>query len=406
MTAQPVSLRRTGTDAGWDAVVVGARVAGASTALLLARAGLRVLVVDRARRGSDTLSTHALMRGGVAHLQRWGLLDGVAATGAPPVRRVTFHYGQERQPVSLKPYAGVDALYAPRRTVLDSLLVATAETAGARFRFGPSVVDVARNRAGCVVGVVLRDRTGSVSTEYARLVVGADGRDSLVASRVAAPTIAVGTYRGAYAYGYWPVSDLDGYHWYYGGRDGSRLSAGVIPTNDGLACVFVGASPDVLAAAVRARGPATGLHHLAARLDGELGELVATPSVGSVRSFRGIPGLLRRARGPGWALVGDAGWWKDPLSTHGITDALRDAEALAGAVVAGGASHLAAGDVPSGYSTQRDRWALAMHPIVDRLASHEWDLAEARRLLRALSSVMADEVEAIQGVDPVFARTG
>ena len=105
MTAQPVSLRRTGTDAGWDAIVVGARVAGASTALLLARAGLRVLVVDRARRGSDTLSTHALMRGGVMHLKRWGLLDGVAATGAPPVRRVTFHYGREHLPVSLKPYA-------------------------------------------------------------------------------------------------------------------------------------------------------------------------------------------------------------------------------------------------------------------------------------------------------------
>ena len=93
MTAQPLSLRRSGADAGWDAVVVGARVAGASTALLLARAGLRVLVVDRARRGSDTLSTHALMRGGVLQLQRWGLLDGVVATGAPPVRRVTFHYG-------------------------------------------------------------------------------------------------------------------------------------------------------------------------------------------------------------------------------------------------------------------------------------------------------------------------
>ena len=85
MTAQPLSLRRSGADAGWDAVVVGARVAGASTALLLARAGLRVLVVDRARRGSDTLSTHALMRGGVLLLQRWGLLDGVVATGAPPV---------------------------------------------------------------------------------------------------------------------------------------------------------------------------------------------------------------------------------------------------------------------------------------------------------------------------------
>src|SRR6185437_1214814 len=127
------------TEIAMDVVIVGARVAGASTALLLARAGLRVLVVDRGRRGSDTLSTHALMRGGVLLLQRWGLLDEVAATGASPVRRVTFHYGPECLPVSLKPYAGVDALYAPRRTVLDALLVDTAERAGARFRFGPSV---------------------------------------------------------------------------------------------------------------------------------------------------------------------------------------------------------------------------------------------------------------------------
>ena len=110
MTAQASARRRPGAgggSAGWDAVVVGARVAGASTALPLARAGLRVLVVDRARRGSDTLSTHALMRGGVLQLRRWGLLDRVAATGAPPVRRVTFHYGAEPMPVSLKPYAGV-----------------------------------------------------------------------------------------------------------------------------------------------------------------------------------------------------------------------------------------------------------------------------------------------------------
>ena len=186
MTPQPVSLRRTGTDAGWDAIVVGARVAGASTALLLARAGLRVLVVDRARRGSDTLSTHALMRGGVVHLKRWGLLDGVAATGAPPVRRVTFHYGREHLPVSLKPYAGVDALYAPRRTILDALLVEAAEEAGARFRFGPVVTDLARDGAGRVVGVVVRDRAGVTRTEHAPLVIGADGRDSLVATRAAA----------------------------------------------------------------------------------------------------------------------------------------------------------------------------------------------------------------------------
>ena len=106
MRADPDPVRRLHARTGWDAVVVGARVAGASTALLLARAGLRVLVVDRARRGSDTLSTHALMRGGVLQLRRWGLVDAVVASGAPPVRRVTFHYGHESLPVSLKPYAG------------------------------------------------------------------------------------------------------------------------------------------------------------------------------------------------------------------------------------------------------------------------------------------------------------
>ena len=94
--------RRPGPYGGWDVIIIGARVAGASTALLLARAGLQVLVVDRARRGSDTLSTHALMRGGVLQLRRWGLADRVAATGAPPVRRVTFHYGAESLPITLK----------------------------------------------------------------------------------------------------------------------------------------------------------------------------------------------------------------------------------------------------------------------------------------------------------------
>jgi len=386
---------------GWDVVVVGARVAGASTALLLARAGLRVLVVDRARRGSDTLSTHALMRGGVLQLRRWGVLDRVVATGTPPVRRVTFHYGSESTPVSLKPYAGVEALYAPRRTVLDAVLVDAAEDAGARLLFGSTVVDLARDGAGRVAGVVLRDHGGATRTERARLVVGADGRDSLVAARVAAPTVVAGAHGAAYVYGYWPAGALDGYHWYYG--DG--LSAGVIPTNDGLACVFAGGPPAVLAAATRLRRPAAAQRRLLARLDGGLADLVAGPPQGPVRVFRGMPARLRRPYGPGWALVGDAGWWKDPLSTHGITDALRDAELLAGAVVAGAVvggagTHHAAEAAFAGYEARRDRTALPMHPVVDRLASHEWDAAEARRLLLRLSAVMADEVEAIRGLEP------
>jgi 2-polyprenyl-6-methoxyphenol hydroxylase-like FAD-dependent oxidoreductase len=360
-----------------------------------------VLVVDRARRGSDTLSTHALMRGGVLQLRRWGLLDRVAATGAPPVRRVTFHYGRDVMPISLKPYAGVEALYAPRRTVLDSILVDAAEQAGARFGFGSAVVDLAHDGAGRTVGVVVRDRGGIVRTERARLVVGADGRGSLIATQVAAPSIATGVHAPAYAYGYWPAPDLDGYHWYYG--DG--LSIGAIPTNDGLACVFVGAPPAVLARATRDRPLADAHRTLLAGLGDDLADLTAAPPVGPVRFFRGLPARLRGAYGPGWALVGDAGWWKDPLSTHGITDALRDAELLATAVVAGSVSEHAAGIALADYQAQRDRAALAMHPVVDRLASHEWDPAEARRLLRQLSSVMTDEVEAILGFGSVPART-
>ena len=391
-----------GVRAGWDAVVVGARVAGASTAMLLARAGLRVLVVDRARRGSDTLSTHALMRGGVLQLQRWGVLDRVVATGAPPVRRVTFHYGAESVPVALRPSAGVDALYAPRRTVLDALLVDAAEEAGARFRFGSAVTDLARDGAGRVVGVVLRDGGGVTRTEQARLVIGADGRDSVVAARVAAPTIAAGAHTAAYAYGYWPAAGLDGYHWHYG--DG--LSAGAIPTNGGLACVFVGGPPAVVTAATRDSRPLAAQRELLARLDRGLTDLAAAPPAGPVRVFRGMPARLRRPYGPGWALVGDSGWWKDPLSTHGITAALHDAELLAAAVVAGATSQRTAQPALAGYQERRDRIALPMHPIADRLASHEWDHAEARRLLRGLSAVMAAEVDAILGLDPAPARTG
>jgi flavin-dependent dehydrogenase len=388
----PLDLR-----GGWDVIIIGGRVAGASTALLLARAGVRVLVVERTRRGTDTVSTHALMRGGVLQLHHWGLLDRVASTGAPPVRRVTFHYGHDSMPVTLKPYAGVDALYAPRRTVLDALLVDAAEEAGARFGFGLAMTGVARDRTGRVVGVVVRDHLGATWTERAGLVVGADGRTSLVARQVGAPTVVAGSHAAAYVYGYWPTGDLDGYHWYYG----HGLSAGVIPTNDGLACVFAAGPAAVLAARMRHSRPLDAARELLARLDCRLTDLTRGAPQGPVRFFRGLPARLRGSHGPGWALIGDAGWWKDPLSTYGITDAFRDAELLARAVVAGAASDHAMRIALCRYQAERDRLALPMHPIVDRLASHQWDLAQVQQLLRGLSSVMADDVESIRAFDPV-----
>ena len=146
-----------------DVVVVGARAAGAATAMLLARAGLRVVVVDRGRYGADTLSTHALMRGAVVQLHRWGLLDRIIAAGTPPIRRTTFRYANDEIVIPIKPSHGVDALYAPRRTVFDPILVDAAVAAGAEVRYGLTVTGIRRDRRGRVTGVVGRDGGGRVS---------------------------------------------------------------------------------------------------------------------------------------------------------------------------------------------------------------------------------------------------
>src|SRR5436853_2587068 len=141
----------------YDAVIVGARCAGAATAMLLARAGSNVLAIDRQAYGSDTMSTHALMRAGVLQLARWGLLPAVMATGTPEIRATTFHYGCEQLCLSIKPEYGVEYLCAPRRTVLDRILVDAARSAGADVHHG-----VARSRLdidprGRVVGAWLSD---------------------------------------------------------------------------------------------------------------------------------------------------------------------------------------------------------------------------------------------------------
>src|SRR5215813_2402753 len=158
----------------YDVVIAGARCAGAATAMLLARQGARVLVLDRSRYGTDTLSTHALMRGGVRQLHRWGLLPRVIAAGTPAVRSTTFHLPDGAWTIEIRPKHGVDALYAPRRTVLDAILVEAARSAGADVRFGTSVTGLRRDRTGRVTGVT--GRTGAARLEVgADLVVGADG---------------------------------------------------------------------------------------------------------------------------------------------------------------------------------------------------------------------------------------
>jgi flavin-dependent dehydrogenase len=377
----------------WDAVVVGARVAGASTALLLARAGLRVLCLDRARRGSDTVSTHAFMRAGVLQLSRWGLLDDVRRAGTPPIHRVTFRYGEDAVSVTLRPSPGVDALYAPRRTVLDAVLVDAAERAGAEFRHGAAVTGLLRGPGDRVTGVTYRGRDGRPHTAHAALVIGADGRESVVADAVAAPALFTGREATSVVYGYWADVPVDGYVWAYG----PGASAGAIPTNDGLTCVFAGGRREMLAELVGRHGAAGAMDHLAG--SGSLAaELREGRRVGGVRHVRGTPGHLRRPFGPGWALVGDAGYWKDPLSTHGMTAALRDAELLAGAVIAEPGPGRAQLEALRAYGAERDRLSLPMLDVVERIAAHDWDMTTIRGLLMELSSTMVDEVELLEAL--------
>lgn len=374
----------------YDVIVVGARAAGAATAMLLARQGRRVLVVDRDRYGTDTLSTHALMRGGVLLLSRWGLLDRIADAGTPPVRRTRFHYGTDTMTVAIKPTAGVEALYAPRRTVLDAMLVDSAAAAGVEIRFGVTVTGLLRDGAGRVVGVTGRDRAGATLAAWSRLTVGADGVRSTVAREAGARTVRIGTGAGAIIYGYWSDLSADGYEWYY--RPGH--SAGLIPTNAGEACVFAGVPTRDLTRA--ARGDLEGTYHrlLAAATDGAAGRLAEARPPRRLRTWIGLPGFVRQTHGAGWALVGDAGSFLDPLSTHGITDALRDADLLARCVAGTGKTDGPAAALDR-FADHRNAIVGPLFEIVDRLAGYGWDLDGVRRHLLELSSVMSMELELI-----------
>jgi 2-polyprenyl-6-methoxyphenol hydroxylase-like FAD-dependent oxidoreductase len=369
----------------YDVVVVGARAAGAATAMLLARRGLRVLAVDRGAYGTDTLSTHALMRAGVLQLARWGLLDRVVAAGTPPVHRTLFHYEDEVLEIPIKPKHGVPALFAPRRTVLDPILVDAAVEAGAAVRHRVRAADVVVGRGGRVEGVVLQDEAGARVAVAAGMVIGADGRRSVVASLVAAPVTRQGLHGSAVLYGYWAGLEADGYEWYWG----REAAAGIMPTNDGHALLYAGVSSRRFAEETRAGVPEGYRRIVEEAAPALAGRLAPARRVGSLRGFPGQPGYLRRPWGPGWALVGDAAYFKDPITAHGLSDALRDAELLADAVATGTEAGLAE------YERERDELSMRLFDVTDRLASCEWPVGELKALHQALSDEMKREVAAL-----------
>lgn len=378
------------SDSLYDVIVVGARAAGAATAMLLARAGVRTLLLDHGSLGADTLSTHALMRGGVLQLSRWGLLGDIVAAGTPAVRRTRFDYADARIDIDIKSAHGVDALYAPRRTILDPLLVRAAAEAGAVVHHRTSVHDLLTSY-GRVTGVRAIAADGASVDIGAPLVVGADGIRSTVARRTGAPYTRVGAHTAANTYGYWTDLSVDGYEWVF--RRGG--SCGVIPTNDGKACVFAGGPASRIG-----RGGVALITDVVAEAAPELSDRLrsATAPQGT-RTWNGHHGFMRRAHGPGWALVGDAGYFKDPISAHGITDALRDAELLARAIIDGAAGERSRRTALEWYEETRDALSIPLFDVVDRIAGHEWDDAEIAALLLQLSTAMADEVDFLAGLD-------
>jgi flavin-dependent dehydrogenase len=377
----------------YDVVIVGGRVAGAATALLLARAGVRVVIVDRDRHGSDTLSTHGLMRAGVLQLFRWGVLPDVAATGTPPIRQVIFHYADgEQAVVAIRPSAGVDALYAPRRYIFDRLLVDAASAAGAEVLHETHVTALLRDAAERVVGARVHSRQGNSTDLYAALTIGADGVSSTVARQVDARVSRLGNSAGGCLYRYFHDLPAEGYEWSYG----DRAAAGFLPTNDAT-CVFVGATPARIRS-LRRNGAERAFTALLASTGPALVDRVAdaTPA-DRIHGWSGAVGYLRRCWGPGWALVGDAGYFKDPITTHGMTDALRDAELLADAVLALLSGCEEASVMPA-YERTRDRLSRDMFNVTEAVAAYDWTLDELRHLLREVSSAMGDEVDHLQSL--------
>ena len=338
----------------YDTIVVGARCAGAPTAMLLARAGYRVLLLDRCRFPSDSMRAHYIHPTGVAKLRDWGLLGHVLATGCPPIHTRTTDLGDFPLAEAPSPADGVDFELAPRRIVLDAILVEAAVAAGAELREGFAVTDLLTDGSR-VIGIRGRINGREVAPERARLVIGADGLHSLVARAVVAPITDIRPALTCAYYSYWNSVPLTGAEVAFRPR---RVVL-AFPTNDRLSCVAV-QSPVSEFAAFRA--DIEDSFHRA--LDDAAPGLAARVRVGQrVERWRGtadLPNVVRTPFGPGWALVGDAGYHKDPVTAQGISDAFRDSVLLTDAIDDGFSGREPMLRALAGYERRRNEAALPL----------------------------------------------
>lgn len=382
----------------YDAIVVGARCAGSPTAMLLARKGYRVLLVDKASFPSDTVSTHVIWPHGAEIMDRWRLLDRLAATNCPPIAlNMTFDVGPLALKGGVRGSNGGRGGFCPRRTVLDKILVDAAAESGAEvredFTVGELVWDGDR-----VTGIKGHGRGGGSVEEQARIVIGADGIHSFVAKAVDASEYDAWPPLMTSYYSYWSGFDADDVEQYVRPHQGFAC----FPTNDGLTLIVTG-------------WPSSRFHEIREDIEGNVNKVhQSAPSVAErLKSAKreekwvgiaGVPNYFRKPYGNGWALVGDAGYLKDPLTAQGISDAFIDSERLAEAIDAGFSERRPLEEALAEHQSSRDQHVKPLYDFTRQLATLEPPPPEMQQLFGALAGnqeATNQFLSAITGATPI-----
>jgi len=341
----------------YDVIIVGARCAGSPLAMLLARRGHRVLVVDRSTFPSDIMSTHFIQPDGVRRLQEWGLYAAVMASNCPTIPKVNFHINGVALPTPPREPGLPDAI-CPRRYILDKILLDGARAAGAEVREAFSVQEVVIE-SDTVCGIRGRDGGGATVEERARVTVGADGMHSIVARAVNAPEYDTHPAFTCGYYSYFSGVPIEGGGEAYVGEDAGVLA---FATNDGLTCIGAGTSRE-------------GFDAYRKDIEGSFYRCIEQASPDFARRVRAgrreerwigtaeTENYFRQPYGPGWALCGDAGYHKDFITGLGIADAFRDAEFLSEALDEGLSGRRDPGEAMEAYRQRRDAAAKPMYDM-------------------------------------------
>jgi flavin-dependent dehydrogenase len=362
----------------YDAIIIGARCAGSPLAMLLARKGYRVLLLDKASFPSDTISTHHIHQPGVAHLQRWGLLEKLRDSNCPPTKQIKFDVGPFAFVGAPPPAGNTAEAYAPRRYVLDKILVNAAVEAGAELRERFTVDELTTDGAS-ITGIRGRDANGSTVTEHARIVIGADGARSMVAEFVKAPIYFDRGMLTCNYYSYWSGVQHEGVELYP--RAGRTIV--VDKTNDGLSMICI-VFPKEEFSSIRSNIEDAYLRTIQENAPALFERLRYAKREERFAGSGFLPNFFRRPYGHGWALVGDAGYVKDPILAQGITNSFSHAEMLAHALDEGFLGLREMEDALADYEHRRNDEVLAMFEHNTQLAMLEPPPPEMVSLLTAL----------------------